>query len=474
MISFTLFALIIFALLILLRLYLIRTALVSIVSKCLHCIEDKVHVYQFFKVPELNENQQENQFYRKVLTYVNSLSSIEDSDFTNLFSGSKSNDIILCLDDNQVVSDTFLGARISWKNEIDAKSRKRTFVLRIKKKDKRRILQSYLQHIHTVSDEIDQRWREIRLFINTELNQRWRSVPLAHPVTIDTMVMDMDLKNRIKSDVEAFLKSKHYYHRLGRVWKRSYLLYGPSGTGKSSFVVAMAKLLNYDVYDIDLSKVSDDSDLKLLLLQTRPKSLIVVEDLDRYLSDNSAGSSVSLSGVLNFMDGIVNSCTGDEKVMVFTMNCKDFIDPVVLRPGRVDVHIYFPLCNFNSFKTLANSYLGVKDHKLFPHVEEIFETGARMSPAEIAELMVMNRSSPSRALKSVITALQINGDARAGKAGLRLSESKSPDEGSMLSWKDVSSPALKEVRKLYNVLRLKKPGPSSDHHLHRDLSLTER
>ncbi|KAL1828649.1 hypothetical protein DCAR_0207888 [Daucus carota subsp. sativus] len=473
MISFTLFALIIVAIFILLRLFLIRTALISIVNKCLHCIEDAVHVYQFFKVPEFNENHQENQFYRKVLTYVNSLSSIEDSDFTNLFSGSKSNDIILCLDDNQVVFDTFLGARVSWKNEIDSISRKRTFVLKIKKKDKRRVLQSYLQHIHTVSDEIDQRWREIRLFINTELNQRWRSVPLAHPVTIDTMVMDLDLKNRIKSDVEAFLKSKQYYHRLGRVWKRSYLLYGPSGTGKSSFVVAMAKLLNYDVYDIDLSKVSDDSDLKLLLLQTRPKSLIVVEDLDRFLSDSSAESSVSLSGVLNFMDGIVNSCTGDEKVMVFTMNCKDLIDPVVLRPGRVDVHIYFPLCNFNAFKTLANSYLGVKDHKLFPHVEEIFETGATMSPAEIAELMVMNRSSPSRALKSVITALQISGDARAGKSGQRLSESKSIDEGSMLSWKDVSSPAIKEVRKLYNVLRLKKSGPS-DHQLHHNLSLTER
>lgn len=477
MISFTLFALFILSILILIRLFLIRTALISVLIKWLHCIEDKVHVYQFFKVPELNENLQQNHFYHKVSTYVNSLSSIEDSDFTCLFSGNKSSNIILCLDDNQVVFDTFLGARISWKNEIDVNGN-RTFVLKIKKKDKRRILKSYLQHIHTVSDEIDQRWREIRLFINTESNQgcngRWRSVPLAHPVTIDTMVMDLDLKNRIKSDVEAFLKSKHYYHRLGRVWKRSYLLYGPSGTGKSSFVVALAKLLNYDVYDIDLSKVSDDSDLKMLLLQTRPKSLIVVEDLDRFLTDDSAASAVSFSGLLNFMDGIVNSCTGDEKIMVFTMNCKDMIDPVLLRPGRVDVHIYFPLCNFNSFKTLANSYLGVKDHKLFPHVEEIFETGATMSPAEMAELMVMNRSSPSRALKSVITALQISGDARAsGKAGLRLSESKSPDEGGMLSWKDVSSPAMKEVRKLYNVLRLKKSGPS-DHQLHRDLSLTER
>ena len=36
--------------------------------------------------------------------------------------------------------------------------------------------------------------------------------------------MDAELKNKVKSDLDQFLKSKQYYHRLGRVWKRSYLL----------------------------------------------------------------------------------------------------------------------------------------------------------------------------------------------------------------------------------------------------------
>ncbi|XP_019179255.1 PREDICTED: peptidyl-prolyl cis-trans isomerase CYP19-3-like [Ipomoea nil] len=31
------------------------------------------------------------------------------------------------------------------------------------------------------------------------------------------MVMDSDLKNRVKSDLEGFLKSKQYYHRLGQL-----------------------------------------------------------------------------------------------------------------------------------------------------------------------------------------------------------------------------------------------------------------
>ena len=448
---------------VLVRLLLYRTALIYVLKNGLHWMEDRVHVHQFFKVPELNENFQENQFYRKVKTYVNSLASMEDSDFTNLFTGKKSNDIVLCLDDNQTVHDEFLGARMSWTNEVgkgNGKGCSRTFVLKIKKKDKRRILRPYIQHIHTVSDEIEQRWREVKLYMNTQfdhqINGRWRSIPFSHPSTLDTIAMDSDLKNKVKSDLESFLKSKQYYHRLGRVWKRSYLLYGPSGTGKSSFVAAMAKFLSYDVYDVDLSRVSDNSDLKMLLLQTTNKSIIVIEDLDRFMAEKS--TAVSLSGILNFMDGIVNSCCGDEKVLVFTMNTKEQIDPAILRPGRIDVHIHFPLCDFNSFKCMANTYLGLKDHKLFPQVEEVFQSGATLSAAEIGEIMIANRGSPSRALKSVITALQANGDARASAkvAGRRMNESASAAEesGELGGFKD-SSPPVRELRKLYGLLRLK-------------------
>ena len=67
-----------------------------------------------------------------------------------------------------------------------------------------------------------------------------------------------------------------------RVWRWSYLLYGPPGTGKSTFAAAMARFLGYDVCDVDLSRAGGDN-LRELLLHTTPQSLILVEDLDRYL-----------------------------------------------------------------------------------------------------------------------------------------------------------------------------------------------
>nr|POE76575.1 aaa-atpase [Quercus suber] len=72
--------------------------------------------------------------------------------------------------------------------------------------------------------------------------------------------MEEDLKNKVKSNLESFLKGKQYYHCLGHVWRCSFLLYSPSGTRKLSFVAAKANFLSYDVYDINVSKVSKDLD----------------------------------------------------------------------------------------------------------------------------------------------------------------------------------------------------------------------
>ncbi|XP_050235954.1 AAA-ATPase At2g46620-like [Mercurialis annua] len=460
MISNKLFLIFLYTMVVILLLYFLsKTSFLQIISRYLRSFESNFHVYQFYKIPQFNEHFQENQLYRQVSAYLGSLPAMEDSDFTNLVSGPKFNDITLRLDANRPIEDHFLSARVWWSNEKSEK----TLVLKLRRKDKKRILRPYLQHILSIVDEIEQRKKEIKLYMNLDQeNGRWRCVPFTHPATMDTVVMNLEMKNKVKADLETFLKSKQYYHKLGRVWKRSYLLYGESGTGKSSFIAAMAKFLNFDVYYIDYSKVSDDSDLSSLLLQTTSRSMIVIEDLDRLLTDKSKSKSISLSGVLNFMDGIV-SCSGEERVMVFTMNSKDqIVDQAVMRPGRIDVHIHFPLCDFAAFKNLASSYLGVKEHKLFPQVEEIFQSGGpSLSPAEIGEIMSSNRTSPTRALKSVISAMQNNNNSANTQ---RLSQSRSVRTGNHQESVDEAAEGgvfcresvhtVKEFGKLYGLLRM--------------------
>lgn len=157
----------------------------------------------------------------------------------------------------------------------------KSFILKIHRRDKMGVLKPYLEHVQAVADDIEQRKKELKLYTNGEKNRdKWTSVPFRHPATFETIAFDLELKNKIKLDLDAFVRGKQYYHRLGKAWKRGYLLYGPPGTGKSSMIAAMANFLRYDIYDFELTKVNDNSELRMLLMQTRNKSILVIEDID--------------------------------------------------------------------------------------------------------------------------------------------------------------------------------------------------
>ncbi|KAL2921765.1 hypothetical protein RDABS01_013256 [Bienertia sinuspersici] len=424
------------------------------ISKSITFLLNQFHIYNHYKIPQYNDHFQENPLFRKIFTYIKSLPSLEDSGYALLYSGDKPGDIFVSLDSNGYVFDTFLRAKITWLyNKNRDNDHGDEVVLKIRSKDKKRILLPYIQHIYKVVNEIEQKKKDLRVYLNPSLgdeglnNLRWRSFPLVHPSSLDNIVLDNDVKT----------KSKQYYNKIGRVWRRSYLLYGGLGTGKSSFAAAMAKFLSYDLYDIDLSNSSHGSDLKALLLQTTRKALILVENLDWYLMGKSDG--VSLSTILNFMDGVVSSC-GEERVMVFTMNCKDQIDPSILRPGRVDVHIHFPYCDYNGFKALALSHLGVKEHRLFSQVEDLFlQNGSKLSPAEISEVMISNRMSATKAVKLIIRAMQSEVDGKQLNYVEQVDVTSGDQvveelDGSSRGKRDGLN-AMREIQKMYGRLRLK-------------------
>jgi ATP-dependent 26S proteasome regulatory subunit len=210
--------------------------------------------------------------------------------------------------------------------------------------------------------------------------------------------MDPVEKKRITDDLDMFKNGKDYYARVGKAWKRGYLLYGPPGTGKSAMIGAMANYLDYDIYDIELTSVHSNTDLRKLFIETTSKSIIVIEDIDCSLGITGArnkaaaaeeddkdkkdggpskagvkkdtSSKVTLSGLLNFIDGLWSAC-GGERIIVFTTNHYQKLDPALIRRGRMDKHIEMSYCGFEAFKFLAKTYLDVDSHPLFDAVGEL-------------------------------------------------------------------------------------------------------
>jgi chaperone BCS1 len=114
------------------------------------------------------------------------------------------------------------------------------------------LTKSYGEHVLKQGKEIAVRNRRRMLYTNNPSKNRyeWGSMVFEHPSTFDTLAMGTKKKEEIKKDLIKFSKGKDYYAKIGKAWKRGYLLYGPPGTGKSSMIAAMASLLDYDVYDI--------------------------------------------------------------------------------------------------------------------------------------------------------------------------------------------------------------------------------
>ncbi|OMP09591.1 hypothetical protein COLO4_05316 [Corchorus olitorius] len=217
---------------------------------------------------------------------------------------------------------------------------------------------------------------------------KWSNVAFEHPASFDTLAMDSNLKEEIMNDLIKFSNGKDYYARIGKAWKRGYLLYGPPGTGKSTMIAAMANLLDYDVYDLELTAVKDNTELRRLLIDTSNKSIVVIEDIDCSLDltgqrekkeekdtndekmnpmekkakeEEKKDSKVTLSGLLNCIDGLWSAC-GGERIIVFTTNYVDKLDPALIRRGRMDKHIEMSYCCFDAFKDVAENLMPKSDY----------------------------------------------------------------------------------------------------------------
>ncbi|GJN41454.1 hypothetical protein PR202_gn00831 [Eleusine coracana subsp. coracana] len=307
--------------------------------------------------------------------------------------------VSLALDDHEEVADHFRGAK-----------ERRSYPLTFHRRHRGLVETAYLPHVLAEGRVVAERKRQRSLFTNGAGSEDgWTHVKMDHPSTFATLAMDPEKKQQIIEDLEMFRDGKEYYASVGKAWKRGYLLYGPPGTGKSTMIAAMANFLDYDVYDLELTAVKSNTELRRLFIETTGRSIIVIEDID--CSVDLTGKRSRKKQGKKLRNKRPNRDDDDDG--------KKKLDPALIRRGRMDMHIEMSYCSFEGFNVLAKNYLGVTNHELFGKIRRLLEE-VDISPADVAENL-MTRSKKKDVdtiLENLAKVLEQAKEAALAKASL--------------------------------------------------------
>src|SRR3990167_4502038 len=217
---------------------------------------------------------------------------------------------------------------------------------------------------------------------------------------MSTVILPEGIKKKLVNDLDNFLdeSTSSWYAKHGIPYKRSYLFYGAPGTGKTSTIAALA---GYITRNIAYLHVSDpkmtDSMLKKALQRVPEKSVVVLEDVDALFSLNRTNLGdipLSFSGLLNALDGIGGK---DASIFVLTSNHIERLDPALIRPGRIDVHIEFPICTDEQIELMFMQFYEEASEPLAKEfvgrVTKLSESIKDLTTATLQQYFIAHRTS---------------------------------------------------------------------------------
>jgi chaperone BCS1 len=168
----------------------------------------------------------------------------------------------------------------------------------------------------------------------------WRTEARIRPRPPESVVLRRGVLENILATISEFYSSQEWYFARGIPHRLGILLHGTPGSGKSSAVAAVAAQLNMSIAMINLgARGLDDDNLRVLLSDLPPRTLLLIEDIDcvfvgRKATGDAMTSTVTFSGLLNALDGVGS---GEGRVTFMTTNHPEWLDPALIRPGRVDL-----------------------------------------------------------------------------------------------------------------------------------------
>lgn len=165
-------------------------------------------------------------------------------------------------------------------------------------------------------------------------------------IDVDAMCLNRDAE-RVLREVKVWHGDEDWYKSRGISYNFGILIYGPPGSGKSTFALKVSEVTGRSINKLDI--VRNKNFLEGI---KSPCSVWVIEDIDTVFNGrtNVSGSDdpLDFGDLLNALSGVIASYG---RIVIITTNAPEGLDPAlahiptngdppVPRPGRIDRILY--------------------------------------------------------------------------------------------------------------------------------------
>ncbi|CAH2060674.1 unnamed protein product [Thlaspi arvense] len=269
----------------------------------------------------------------------------------------------------------------------------------------------YFPHLARLAAKKNSHREKLKIYSYNKERSHWQPTTFDHHTTFETLAIEPDLKNTVIDDLDAFSKGKDFFKSVSHALETwiSSLCFRALKTmlscGRFSHPPRTDQFFSLKTLIVDLMPLVNARPAKKKGRWRAPNwreegggpwgTVVGYKTLFPKLMNVPSGQ-VSLSGLLNFVDGLWSSC-GEERILIFTTNHKEKLDPALLRPGRMDVHILMGNCTPFVFKK-------IDDHALLDPIEKLV-LEVSVTPAEVAQQLMASKVADI-ALKGLLEYLE--------------------------------------------------------------------